>query len=261
MATEHDVNRVHQFVDALNRGEVESVREYIAKDFFAYSPAADEPDGTEVYYDLISDFSQAFPDMRVAVDDLTTDGDLIKGRLSISGTNTGPLWGAPPSGNSAAWDVDIALRPIGDRFAVSLENVAMPEVMGVLRQINLVPPPDKMDQPMPHPIQLNETMIKVLFTGQVADKPCSHLDQIKVTEPTTDVCESCVAKGDIWPALRMCLICGFIGCCDTSKNKHMKAHYEETGHPIFRSIRLDEGWIWCYEDNAFFSKRTLAKYQ
>jgi hypothetical protein len=40
----------------------------------------------------------------------------------------------------------------------------------------------------------------------------------------------------------------------------MKAHYEETGHPIFRSIRLDESWVWCYEDNAFFSGKILEKY-
>jgi uncharacterized UBP type Zn finger protein len=57
----------------------------------------------------------------------------------------------------------------------------------------------------------------------------------------------------------MCLTCGFVGCCDTSKNKHMKAHYEETGHPLFRSIRLQESWVWCYEDNAFFSGKILEQ--
>ncbi len=59
----------------------------------------------------------------------------------------------------------------------------------------------------------------------------------------------------------MCLICGFVGCCDTAKNKHMKQHYETSGHPIFRSIRLAEGWIWCYADNAFFEARTLEHYR
>jgi hypothetical protein len=40
----------------------------------------------------------------------------------------------------------------------------------------------------------------------------------------------------------------------------MKQHYEETGHGIFRSIRLDEGWGWCYDHNAFFSSRRLKKH-
>jgi uncharacterized UBP type Zn finger protein len=114
-----------------------------------------------------------------------------------------------------------------------------------------------MDQPTPYPVVVPEFLVRVLFTGQVADKECSHLELIQVTEPLADVCNTCVEMGDIWPALRMCLVCGFIGCCDTAKNKHMKSHYEEKGHPIFRSIRLDEGWIWCYEDNAFFSKDVL----
>ena len=82
----------------------------------------------------------------------------------------------------------------------------------------------------------------------------------RITEPTTAECEQCVATGDIWPALRMCLICGFVGCCDTSKNRHMAGHHAETGHPIFRSINADEGWIWCYDDDAFFEKSTLERY-
>jgi uncharacterized UBP type Zn finger protein len=59
----------------------------------------------------------------------------------------------------------------------------------------------------------------------------------------------------------MCLVCGFVGCCDTSTNRHMVGHYEETGHPIFRSIRGDEGWVWCYADDAFFEKPILDGYR
>ena len=51
----------------------------------------------------------------------------------------------------------------------------------------------------------------------------------------------------------MCLICGYVGCCDTSKNQHMHKHVEETDHPLIRSIEPGEGWIWCYPDEAFLS--------
>src|SRR5439155_9231314 len=114
----------------------------------------------------------------------------------------------------------------------------------------------------PHfPVAMPDFILKLAFTGEAGDKPCSHLDTIKVIDPTTDVCEQCVAAGDIWPALRMCLVCGFVGCCDTSKNRHMAAHHAETGHSIFRSIRNDEGWVWCYEDDAFFEKPLLDRYR
>lgn len=96
--------------------------------------------------------------------------------------------------------------------------------------------------------------------GDMVERTCEHLHQIQVYETAKEVCDQCVEHDDVWPALRMCLICGFVGCCDTSKHKHMKQHYEQTGHPIFRSIRLDEGWGWCYEHNAFFYGRTLEKH-
>jgi hypothetical protein len=101
--------------------------------------------------------------------------------------------------------------------------------------------------------------LRLAFTGQAADKPCSHLALARVFEPDVHECRQCVASGDIWPALRMCLVCGFVGCCDTSVKKHMHAHYETTGHGIFRSIRLTEGWIWCYDDAALFERDTLER--
>jgi uncharacterized UBP type Zn finger protein len=77
---------------------------------------------------------------------------------------------------------------------------------------------------------------------------CTHLDQIKVTSTNTHVCEECVKIGDTWVHLRLCLICGHVGCCDSSKNKHATKHFHKTKHPLIRSIEPGESWIWCYVD-------------
>ncbi len=79
---------------------------------------------------------------------------------------------------------------------------------------------------------------------------CSHLDQINDVEPGTDGCEECLKTGDSWVHLRMCLICGHVGCCDSSKNKHASRHFNETGHPIMQSAQPDEDWRWCFVDNV-----------
>lgn len=79
---------------------------------------------------------------------------------------------------------------------------------------------------------------------------CSHLDQIQIKEPAARVCEECVALGDRWVHLRMCLICGHVGCCDTSKNRHATAHFHATNHPLIRSLEPRESWVWCYVDNV-----------
>jgi uncharacterized UBP type Zn finger protein len=79
---------------------------------------------------------------------------------------------------------------------------------------------------------------------------CTHRDQIRSVTPSADGCEECLKSGDPWVHLRMCLICGHVGCCDNSINKHATAHYHATSHPIMRSIEPGESWMWCYVDEV-----------
>jgi uncharacterized UBP type Zn finger protein len=79
---------------------------------------------------------------------------------------------------------------------------------------------------------------------------CSHVDQIQVVTPGTAGCEECLASGDSWVHLRMCLTCGHVGCCDSSKNKHATKHFQSTSHPIVQSVEPGESWRWCYVDRA-----------
>lgn len=80
---------------------------------------------------------------------------------------------------------------------------------------------------------------------------CTHLDQIRDVKPSAPGCEECLKMKDRWVHLRMCLTCGHVGCCDSSKNKHATKHFRATGHPIIRSIEPGEDWRWCYPDELF----------
>jgi len=79
-------------------------------------------------------------------------------------------------------------------------------------------------------------------------KKCKHLDHIKIQTTATRVCEECVKMGDRWVHLRLCMVCGNVGCCDSSKNKHATKHFHTSTHPVMRSIEPGEQWIWCYID-------------
>ena len=83
---------------------------------------------------------------------------------------------------------------------------------------------------------------------------CAHLDQIQVTElpEPLEGCEECRKIGSGWVHLRMCMICGKVGCCDDSPNKHATAHFHETDHPIIRSAEPGEIWSWCYVEEVAF---------
>jgi len=79
---------------------------------------------------------------------------------------------------------------------------------------------------------------------------CSHLDLIHSVTPSARGCEDCLRMGDDWVHLRICMTCGHVGCCDDSKNKHATKHYNETDHPIIRSLEPGEDWAWCYLDET-----------
>jgi uncharacterized UBP type Zn finger protein len=81
---------------------------------------------------------------------------------------------------------------------------------------------------------------------------CPHLKLTKDVEPKTNGCEECLQTGDEWVHLRICKICGHVGCCDNSKNKHATKHYHSTGHPVIQSFEPGEDWGYCYVDNLFF---------
>jgi uncharacterized UBP type Zn finger protein len=79
---------------------------------------------------------------------------------------------------------------------------------------------------------------------------CEHLAQIQEVTPSTQGCEECLKSGSGWVHLRLCLICGHVGCCDSSPNQHATKHFHVTQHPIIQSFEKGENWRWCYVDQA-----------
>jgi len=90
-----------------------------------------------------------------------------------------------------------------------------------------------------------------LKPSAAAAETCSHLDQTHPVIPSARGCEECLRMGDTWVHLRICMTCGHVGCCDTSKNKHASKHFPQTGHPIIKSVQPGEDWAWCYADETY----------
>jgi hypothetical protein len=255
-------DRVLELDGRLRGGDFAALRDFLAPVFYGAEPRADEPAASDRIADLALEIRAAMPDLTASLDDVEAGDDgLVTATLTLHGTHTAELWGVPAHGEVFEWVVPVTIRAVDDKLAFTFGDLPQPERVAPLRSLRMVNPPDEMDQPPHFPQRMPDFVYKLAFTGEAGDRPCSHLDLIAVTEPPTAVCAQCEESGDIWPALRMCLVCGYVGCCDTSKNRHMADHYAETGHPIFRSIRDDEGWIWCYEDDAFFDSSVLDRYR
>ena len=74
---------------------------------------------------------------------------------------------------------------------------------------------------------------------------CEHVP-VDIAQPhTLQGCEDCLKTGDTWVHLRLCVHCGHVGCCDSSKNRHATKHARAEGHPVIQSIEPGEHWMWC----------------
>ncbi|MGB0099735.1 MAG: Na+/H+ antiporter [Nocardioides sp.] len=76
---------------------------------------------------------------------------------------------------------------------------------------------------------------------------CDDLERYRdvSTEPAT-YCQACREEGTHWVALRRCLDCGEVACCDSSPRRHATAHFHESQHPVMQSAEPGEDWRWCF---------------
>jgi uncharacterized UBP type Zn finger protein len=83
---------------------------------------------------------------------------------------------------------------------------------------------------------------------------CTHIGDVVYRELPEEIagCEECLKTGATWVHLRMCQMCGKVGCCDSSPNRHATRHAREEDHPVLRSAEPGEEWSWCAIDEVAF---------
>lgn len=79
---------------------------------------------------------QGFPDLHFVVEDLIGEGDKVVVRYTITGTNTGPFMGRPPSGKTATWGGVTVTTVKAGKFQ---EEWVYPDRLSVMQQIGMVP--------------------------------------------------------------------------------------------------------------------------
>ncbi len=86
--------------DIFQKGKLEVAEEILSPDFLLHNPVLPEelrkgPQGAKKY---ASALIAAVPDRKLVHDDIFAKGDKVLIRWTNSGTNTGPLFGNPPTG-------------------------------------------------------------------------------------------------------------------------------------------------------------------
>jgi CPA1 family monovalent cation:H+ antiporter len=87
------------------------------------------------------------------------------------------------------------------------------------------------------------TSTSIRFPGEECEHLAAHPHVVTGGDGT---CGDCLREGSRWVALRECLTCGHVACCDSSSGRHADEHFRATGHPVMQSAEPAEDWRWCY---------------
>ena len=84
------------------------------------------------------------------------------------------------------------------------------------------------------------------------DLHASGSDQERQAAHTQAAARSASRWEILWVHLRMCLSCGHVGCCDSSKNRHATKHFHGRRSTCASRNRWSpvEDWAWCFVDEV-----------
>jgi len=113
--------------------------EFVAPDFIDHSPSPGFTPDLEGLKQAYDHFLAASPDGYHIVEDMIAEGDKVMTRVSAYGTQTGELFGIPPTGKQLRM-TGIAVHRIANGKIV--EHWSELDNLGVMQQLGIVPTPE-----------------------------------------------------------------------------------------------------------------------
>ena len=128
---------VRRFVnEAINERKESILPELFIPDFKDHVPFPGLPPGIEGFKALSAGIYQAFPDVRVTIEQLIAEGDMVAERATAHATHKGPFQGIPPTGKKVTWTETHLYRFAHGKV---VEHWADVDVAGLMMQV--APPP------------------------------------------------------------------------------------------------------------------------
>lgn len=94
--------RAERAIAALAERDAATFNQLVADDLVHHALGPDSTTvGREALWDRIGDLVEAFPNLRIEVEDMAAEGDRVFFRVTMSGTMTGAFDGVAPSGRRA----------------------------------------------------------------------------------------------------------------------------------------------------------------
>ena len=107
--------------EALNKGNLSVVDEYLAPDFTYHGPTGDLK-GITNYKKFLTYLHRAYPDFHVDVKDIVAEGDMVATRTLATFTFTGQIDAIPPTGKKVTMSSTIIDRFKDGKLAETWEH-------------------------------------------------------------------------------------------------------------------------------------------
>ncbi|HLM78955.1 MAG TPA: ester cyclase, partial [Rubrobacteraceae bacterium] len=103
MSAEENKAVIRRWIEAYNERDWQAEAEVLAPGFVAHVSAAPGPlEGLEAWRQFSGPFEEAFPDLRLTVEDIAAEGETVAARVAFRGTHRGEFQGIPPSGKEVS---------------------------------------------------------------------------------------------------------------------------------------------------------------
>ena len=119
-----------------HQGNLVVVKEIYATNFIDHSPFPGTTPDREGIKQFIKIIRDAFPDIKLTIEDLIAESDKVVERLTVTGTNKGEFMGITPTGKQITVPVITINRLAGDKI---VERWSISDQLAMMQQLGVIP--------------------------------------------------------------------------------------------------------------------------
>ena len=137
MSEEDNKAVIRRWIEAFNERDLQGEADVLAPGFVAHVPDAPAPldlEGLEAWREFTAPFVEAFPDLRLTIQDIAAEGDTVAARVAFRGTHRGEFQGLPPTGKEVAFssiEIDRVVDGKVEEHWVEINLLGLVQQLGV----------------------------------------------------------------------------------------------------------------------------------
>ena len=149
MSGEENKAIIRRWIEAYNERDMQAEADVLAPGFVAHVPDAPAPlhlEGLEAWRGFTAPFVEAFPDLRLTIQDIVAEGDMVSARVAFEGTHRGEFQGLPPTGKQVAFSSMEFNHVVGGQVEEHWVEIDLLRLMG---QLGALPEPEHSEEANP----------------------------------------------------------------------------------------------------------------